>query len=735
MLKNTLPERKGNFPEFGQGYPEFKSGSQFVEFGNMNALGFGGNGVEILLKLFEIPDLTQVSGGYFIGSGVQIQAAQTINPNDSLIMPASNTSIINALTLAGCYSQFYTTDSNPKTVLLSDIYLTNDQIIKSGNYLTLLPNPYQRNLISTLLTEKTLKRATVNLLHDPSFAEMSKISDRTTGEPVWWYRALPYSGANGEKLEFPNDTLLANGRKYFYAKLTSGTVGASPNVTLKQDFYFTGDVKSTDKISLSCYINTTGASRAYIAIVFLNRNNAEISGPYGTNAYHPGSGGLQQIKIENVSIPVDATGILGFRIKLATNQTGTVAYFTQPEVNIGTTAQDYENIYDEYEIYSGLERFIGKCIAGTAVNISLEGDSLTRNSDTTQTINTMPLAAFLKTEIPRLFGNAVTVRNNSADGSNHLLQHTILKKMSLDHNTDLTLLMTGRNTTNTSDEILAKYKVEETDIVRILTQSINNDIVVTLPFYQKLEPPISEDLQETYNKDLQFNAQNLALKTRYKVATIYSNIKIKAICDNENPTISWDLMYVDVNHFQQGGGHYIRVKEISYLIARALRYANNRPVINSAINQLLSLNPVTLYPSDFGVTEGTLKSGTWVNDANVTMNGTSYTASGVSLGEYDQPIVSSAQGDYLQVIWTGSHFGICFITNTNRGVAKITIDGTTYDVNTNAALSNSQFQIATFGKDSLNPGISLSEGSHTLKIEQKNATANDKISIALVTVF
>jgi hypothetical protein len=46
MLKNTLPERKGNFPEFRQGYPEFKSGSQFVEFGNMNALGFGGAGLQ-----------------------------------------------------------------------------------------------------------------------------------------------------------------------------------------------------------------------------------------------------------------------------------------------------------------------------------------------------------------------------------------------------------------------------------------------------------------------------------------------------------------------------------------------------------------------------------------------------------------------------------------------------------------------------------------------------------------
>lgn len=43
MLKNILPEFKGNLPEFKQGFPEFKSGSEFAEFGNMNTLGFGGS--------------------------------------------------------------------------------------------------------------------------------------------------------------------------------------------------------------------------------------------------------------------------------------------------------------------------------------------------------------------------------------------------------------------------------------------------------------------------------------------------------------------------------------------------------------------------------------------------------------------------------------------------------------------------------------------------------------------
>jgi hypothetical protein len=93
---------------------------------NMNALGFGGGGdyIKILSPIFYIKDLTVVSGGYFIdssGNNKQIQAAQTTVPNDSLILLANDATIIAAVTAAGCYSQYYTDNSHPKTVLITNI--------------------------------------------------------------------------------------------------------------------------------------------------------------------------------------------------------------------------------------------------------------------------------------------------------------------------------------------------------------------------------------------------------------------------------------------------------------------------------------------------------------------------------------------------------------------------------------------------------------------------------------
>lgn len=66
MLKNILPEFKGNLPEFRQGFPEFKSGSEFAEFGNMNTLGFGGtNGIpyksDLVQHLFKSGETNVIS--------------------------------------------------------------------------------------------------------------------------------------------------------------------------------------------------------------------------------------------------------------------------------------------------------------------------------------------------------------------------------------------------------------------------------------------------------------------------------------------------------------------------------------------------------------------------------------------------------------------------------------------------------------------------------------------------
>ena len=77
-----------------------------------------------LSPVLYIRDLTNVVGGYFIDSSVngkQIQAATTTTTNDSLIMPANDSQIIAALISAGCYSQFYTNNSSPKIVKLSNI--------------------------------------------------------------------------------------------------------------------------------------------------------------------------------------------------------------------------------------------------------------------------------------------------------------------------------------------------------------------------------------------------------------------------------------------------------------------------------------------------------------------------------------------------------------------------------------------------------------------------------------
>ena len=704
-----------------------------LTIGNMNALGFGGSGAERLLKLFEIPDLTQVSGGYFVGSGVQIQAAQTTNPNDSLIMPANNTSIINAVTLAGCYSQFYTTDSTPKTVLLSDIYLTNDQVIKSGNYLTLLPNPYQRNFISTLMTDKSLKRATVNLCQDGGFSETTKLTDRVNGKLVWWEEYLPYGGTNGDSVEYLNDTVLLNGRRYFYLKLNPGTVASSPSTYVKQNVYLNG-ISKNSKISISCWFKTSIVNGAELRVWFYDKFANPVGSTIGINIGNTSNVWTYK-KFENISIPISATAITFFQFRLASGGGNAPTYISQPVVNIGETASyDFENIYDEYEGYSGIERFVNKCVFGSSVNVALHGDSITRSGDITQNAIASQLGMFLNYEIPRLFGNIISVRNNSADGTNHILQHSILKKMALDHGTDLIFLQNGRNLSPTYDDVPSRYIMEETDVVSILNDNIDTDIILSLPSYQRLQNPIDPTLVNGYNRDLTLIEQNNTIKSRYNIAKMYSAEKIKAWADATDTTMTWNDFYNDVTH-PIVSGHYIRHMEVRRLIAKALRYVNNRVSLGLSINQLLSLTPTTLYPSNFGVTEGTVKSGIWVNDPAVTMNNGSFIAGSYALGEYDQPIVSSAQGDYLEVTWTGKHFAIMFIPTTTRGIANVIIDGTTYEINTKRAITSNYIPICTYSNSSLNLGISLSEGEHTLKIEQKNATANDKISIALVTVF
>lgn len=74
--------------------------------------------------VFWIKDLNTPINGYwkdYSGNNKQIQLATTTIAYDSLIMPANDTQIINAVILAGCYSTFYTDNSTPKKVLKSEL--------------------------------------------------------------------------------------------------------------------------------------------------------------------------------------------------------------------------------------------------------------------------------------------------------------------------------------------------------------------------------------------------------------------------------------------------------------------------------------------------------------------------------------------------------------------------------------------------------------------------------------
>ena len=92
----------------------------------------GGFNPLLLSPVLYIRDLTTVVGGYFVdssGRNTQCQAATTNVANDSIIMPANNTAIINALKAAHNYHQYYTNDSTPKKVLLETVAIsTNYQL-------------------------------------------------------------------------------------------------------------------------------------------------------------------------------------------------------------------------------------------------------------------------------------------------------------------------------------------------------------------------------------------------------------------------------------------------------------------------------------------------------------------------------------------------------------------------------------------------------------------------------
>lgn len=90
-----------------------------------------------LLPVLWIQNLGYILNGYFLDNSInrkRIEAATTLELNDSLIMPANDPGIIAALNAAGLFNQFYADNANPKKVLITDI-ASNYNVFKDDNTL------------------------------------------------------------------------------------------------------------------------------------------------------------------------------------------------------------------------------------------------------------------------------------------------------------------------------------------------------------------------------------------------------------------------------------------------------------------------------------------------------------------------------------------------------------------------------------------------------------------------
>lgn len=126
-----------------------------------NWLGRMSGGVQFPLTLnpvLYIPDLVTPVDGYWQNrQGKLVQAATTTILNDSLIMPANDSQIINALTLAGCYSTFYTDNSTPKKVLKSSILQNYGDVLFFDEF-------NKKNMLLYYSVQTTYKSAILNYI-------------------------------------------------------------------------------------------------------------------------------------------------------------------------------------------------------------------------------------------------------------------------------------------------------------------------------------------------------------------------------------------------------------------------------------------------------------------------------------------------------------------------------------------------------------------------------------------
>jgi len=594
-------------------------------------------------------------------------------------------------------------------------------------------------------------RNSENLVYDPGF--LLKVEHDYSPDQVqflFWDKAIT---GNGRIRDYSSKVVL-NNMQGSSVNICSNNNGAGTKLVSSVWFWNAPRLYAGDNLNFGVYVKSNLLKSASFTIRFIDRDLNTI-GTEIQSAPNSKINEYQLLKLENVAIPIvkdgdKYEGVFGVFFELEVNINGASADFAFPMVNSGSKLSAFTapDIRAKFSAYKGLETLTQKLLSKKDVTMVYMGDSITHRYDDSQSGIDSSYSALLTKWITTKFKVNVEKRNNGGDGSWDQSAIAVYQKMGLDHNPDFILFGNCRNQSNFRypGAMDQRFGMAESMIRRGKIKNINTDMLIWVPMYE-----IQDSKRDTaaYNYDQEHIRQNNLLVDYYGITTAWPHEKMKNLA--ERGLVSWQNWFgsgtstVSDRIHQTQIGCYLFSDELKHVIAGSTMSAKKNTQLPSENLSPLTkdlMNITTYYPNDFGVKANSSKSGNWVADENMVSSGNLAGIPGkeygVELGEYPQPIRTTSTNDYIEVKWTGKHFGIWFMDIIGRGDAEVIVDGVSKVFkHTESKMINTVCfpRVFTFGVGWQSLGFNLAYGDHTLRIKQKNAGATNVISVAMVVVF
>jgi hypothetical protein len=623
-----------------------------------------------------------------------------------------------------------------------------------------------------------------NLIYDSLFQSDLGVNGNTTlaqSKFYWWDEVIVGSGTVKKQIA----SVITNGTKNGSIVISTGATGLGTE--LDQTLYFHNYAELDllkDLLSFGVWIRQTVANSAQLTIEFLDRNLAVgVNIPLTQSQFSVTSGAdvnkWVQLKLENIQIPngsfinsIAYEPSVAVRIRLKNLVNNSTVEFSEPMANIGASVNEFQPRVMDWSVYNGLEEVAYKLYRKQNILINVFGDSISAQSLTSDTDSTgnPSYSVSFKQFIDSKFGVTSTIQHRVAAGSAFTNSLLLWNRSAIANKPDLAIISHGRNVSSQAynGTVSDNLPIIESLVRRLKNASPSTNIVISLPFHKLLVSGSGATEQELiYDKQLLDIERQVA--SFYGCAQTFNAEKVRIAGEKG---LAWaiyqgnNLAGTDRTHpFRVG--HIYYAQELKHILWGSYLNTRSKPMMPSAYMDA-SVQPMTqaleaatsLFPSQYSVpgsyqdgTSGmvvTVNSvnGTWSTDPNfdstqLTTNkkliGVSGFANVAGFGPYELPMVSSNQGDYIDLSWNGKYFMIFFAPASNRGNAKITINGTVYTFNTfdSSLITKHVYPTFTNCITGANPSSlsALPSGTNNIRIEQKDAVANSQISIVGIILF